>query len=445
MLSGPLLSKMIMFALPLAATGILQQLFNAADTAVVGKFASSTALAAVGSNAPIVNLIGSLFMGTAMGSNVVIANAIGAGDKNRVHRAVHTSILFSFICGILMLFFGELIANPLLRMVNVPSAVMSHALLYLRLLLLGSPFMLIYNFSAAILRSKGDSKRPLFILIFTGTLNVALNLLLVIGLKRSVDGVAIATIISNIASALIILKLLQKETGDLRLEFKELKIDKTILKNIIQIGLPAGLQGMVFSLSNTVLQSGINTLGKNAIAGSAAGTIFEFICYFAINSFAQTATTFIGQNYGAGNYDRCKAAFKYSMFLSLIFCGILNLGIYGLRMELLNLFTTENSVMKYAVMRMGHVLIFQWIASTYEVSGASMRGFGYSMTPALVTIFGTCVVRVGWVYFVFNKFRSFSIMMMVYPVTWILTGIMMLMVYYSVSKKKYGEKNTEII
>lgn len=438
MLSGPLLSKIIIFALPLAATGILQQLFNAADTAVVGKFANSTALAAVGSNAPIVHLIGSLFMGTALGANVVIANAIGAGDDKRIEKSVHTAILFSIIAGFCMMGIGEILAGPLLRMVNVPSTVMPDALLYLRLLLIGSPFMLLYNFAASILRSKGDSKRPLYILIFTGILNVILNITLVLGFNRSVDGVAIATITANVISAIIIIKILINEKGSIKLDFKKLAIDKNILINIIRIGIPAGIQGMVFSLSNTILQSGINTLGKDVIAGSSAGTIFEFICFFAINAFAQTATTFIGQNYGAGRYDRCKKVFLYTMISSVLLCATLNILILLFRNNLLLLFTTEEEVIRYASIRMFHVLIFQWLASSYEISAASMRGFGYSMTPALVTIFGTCVTRVAWVYLVFSKIQSFEVLMNIYPITWIITGAIMLFVYFRKSKKKYN-------
>lgn len=437
MLSGPLLSKIIIFALPLAATGILQQLFNAADTAVVGKFANSTALAAVGSNAPIVHLIGSLFMGTALGANVVIANAIGAGDDKRIEKSVHTAILFSIIAGFCMMGIGEILAGPLLRMVNVPSTVMPDALLYLRLLLIGSPFMLLYNFAASILRSKGDSKRPLYILIFTGILNVILNITLVLVFNRSVDGVAIATITANVISAIIIIKILINEKGSIKLNFKKLAIDKNILINIIRIGIPAGIQGMVFSLSNTILQSGINTLGKDVIAGSSASTIFEFICFFAINAFAQTATTFIGQNYGAGRYDRCKKVFLYTMISSAILCATLNILILLFRNNLLLLFTTEEEVIRYASIRMFHVLIFQWLASSYEISAASMRGFGYSMTPALVTIFGTCVTRVAWVYLVFSKIQSFEVLMNIYPITWIITGAIMLFVYFRKSKKKY--------
>ena len=442
MLNGPLLTKIIFFALPLAATGILQQLFNAADMAVVGKFASSTALAAVGSNAPLVNLIGSLFMGTAMGANVVIANAIGASDEKRISDAVHTSISFSLILGVGMLVIGEIFARPLLNMVNVPSQVMPEALLYLRLLFIGSPFLLIYNFAASILRSKGDTRRPLYILVFTGILNVVLNILLVVKFKLSVEGVAISTVTASVMSALIILRILQNESGSIKLDIRKLFFDKKTLKNIIRIGVPAGIQGMVFSLSNTVLQGGINTLGKDVIAGSAAGTIFEFICFFAINSFAQTATTFVGQNYGAGNYERCKRIFRYSMCCSILFCGMLNLLIFLFRNELLMMFTTEKIVAEYAVIRMTHVLIFQWLASTYEVTAGCMRGFGYSMTPALVTIFGTCVVRIAWVYLIFDRMRSFSALINVYPVTWLLTGSIMLMVYFVKSKKVLKDVET---
>lgn len=314
MLNGPLWNKLPRYALPVAATGILGQLFNAADIAVVGNFTGdmrTAAVAAVGANSPVISLILNLFIGIALGANVVIANAIGRGDRETVHRAVHTSIVTALIGGVLVAVFGQLIAAGLMGLLNVPDDVYPLALAYLRIYLLGMPVILLYNFEAAIFRSVGDTKVPLIALTVSGVLNVILNLFFVIVLKMNVNGVAIATVLSNAVSSVLLRRLLH---GDLvRVEIRQLRIDPAVFRKIMRIGLPAGIQSAIFSVSNIIIQSAINSLGTIVMAASSAAFNIEIIAYDVLNSFSQACTTFVGQNYGAGKIDRCKK----TMFLCL--------------------------------------------------------------------------------------------------------------------------------
>ena len=322
MLHGPLLKKILVFAMPLAASSILQQLFNSTDVAVVGRFSSHQALAAVGSNGPIINLIVSLLIGLSVGSNVVIANNIGAGNKAGVKRAAGTTMVVAAAGGLLMMIVGQFLARPMLELVDTPPDVIDLATLYLRILFCGMPLVTVYNFGAAILRSKGDTRRPLYILLLAGFINTGLNLVFVIVLHMSVAGVAIATVIANAVSALLVVRLLLHEEEPFRLRPGELGIDMGELKRIMRIGLPAGLQGMVFSISNVCLLSAINGFGSVASAGSAACLNFEMYSYFLINCCGAAATTFVGQNYAAGKLDRCRRVFAICMGLSVASCGL---------------------------------------------------------------------------------------------------------------------------
>ena len=306
MLNGSLADKIILFALPLAASSILQQLFNSADLAVVGRFASSEAMAAVGSNAPVINLIVSLFTGLSVGANVLIATLIGKNQKEKINEAVHTIFSVSVLSGIVLIFLGIIGSREILKLMDAPDSVMNAAILYLRIYFTGMPFVMIYNFGSAILRARGDSARPLLCLVVSGIVNVILNLFFVIVCHMSVDGVAYATVISNLIGACFIIRFLMSEEETFRLSFRKLHIHKEFLIEIVKIGLPAGIQGMVFSLSNVVIQSAINSFGADAIAGASAGQNFEFMAYFIVNAFAQAAVTFTSQNFGAVKFDRCK-------------------------------------------------------------------------------------------------------------------------------------------
>ena len=317
MLHGPIWNKLPRFALPVAATAILEQLFNASDVAIVGNFTAASertaAVAAVGANSAIIGLVVNLFIGIALGANVVIANAIGAGRPQEVQKAVHTSVLVSVLGGVLVALVGQLVAAPLLSLLNVPADVLPLALLYLRIYLAGMPVILLYNFQAAIFRSVGETKIPLMALATSGVLNVLLNLFFVAVLHRSVDGVAIATVISNAVSALLLFRRLCRTDREIRLDPRQLRIDGAVLRRILRIGLPAGVQSAVFALSNIVVQAAINSLGTVVMAASSAAFNIEIITYDILNSFSQACTTFVGQNYGARQIDRCKRTFWLSL------------------------------------------------------------------------------------------------------------------------------------
>ena len=443
MLNGPLAGPIILFALPLALSSMLQQLFNAADTAVVGRFASSQAMAAVGSNSSVINLVVALFVGLSVGTNVVIASLIGRGRKDEIPTAVHTAVVVALISGVLLLFVGIGIARPILTLMNTPEDVLDLAVLYLRIYFLGMPFIMLYNFGAAILRSKGDSTRPVYALICGGVLNVLLNLLLVIVFHLHVIGVASATVTSNMVSSFLVMWFLLHEEDEFRLNPKNLQIHRGYLMQMICIGLPAGLQGVVFSLSNTVIQSGVNSFGASASAGSAAALNFEIIAYYIVNSFNQATVTFTSQNYAAGKYDRVKKVFRFAILFTVIGAGTLDFLFIAGRHFTLSLFTTDPEVFKYAVIRFTHILAFQWMVSSYEISGSAMRGMGYSMTPTVITIFGTCVFRIFWVLTLFPRHRDFGFLLYVYPASWLITGFMVLLAYFLVCRKAMPERALE--
>lgn len=435
MLNGPLFKKILLFALPIALSSILQQLFNSVDIAVVGKFASSNALAAVGSNAPVINLLINLFVGLSVGANVVIANFIGDNKREKIKQAVETIFVVAIISGVLLLILGVCTAEPILRAMGAPYDVIDLAVLYLRIYFLGMPFFMIYNFGAAILRSVGDTKRPMYILIVSGSVNAALNMLFVVGFNMSVAGVAIATVTANMLSAYLIIRILKKEDEPLRLHPRRLKINKAILASIMTIGVPAGVQGVVFSISNVFIQTQLNGFGSAAVAGSAAAVNFEYFNYFIANAFGQAAVTFTGQNYGALKPERCLRAFWIAFALAAASCAILTAVFTLWRREFLTFYTDDPAVIPYGLERMSHVATFAGLIATYEVSGAAMRGFGYSTTPAVITILGTCVLRIVWIYTVFRMFPTYGVLLDEYPVSWIITGACCMLAYAIVYKK----------
>ena len=436
MLHGPLLRKILLFALPSAITSSLQQLFNATDVAVVGQFAGSEVLAAVGSNGPVINLIVNLLVGTTIGTNVVIANYIGQGRKDRVNDTIHTSILLAIIGGILFGIVGIVAARPMLVLMGSPDNVIDLATLYLRIYFAGTPLMALYNFGAAILRSRGDTTRPMISLIISGIINVGLNLLLVAVFHMGVAGVAIATVTANGISASRIMYVMFKEKGEFRFRPGKLRIHRDHFKRILKIGIPSGVQGMVFSLSNVFIQSGVNSFGSDAIAGSSAALNFEYFAYFVLNAFVQAATTFIGQNYGAGNMQRCRQIFWRCMIMSVLATAACNFGFYLFKGPLIGLFTNEPQVAEWAYIRMRHILLFQTMANSYEISGAAMRGMGHAMTPSAIMIVGTCLFRIFWLFTVFPQVGTFEILVDVYPVSWVITGTAVLIAYFFVRSKE---------
>lgn len=437
MLNGPLLGKIVSFALPLAFSSILQQLFNSADMAVVGRFASANAMAAVGSNASVISLIISLFTGLSVGANVVIGTLIGQNKEDAINEAVHTIMAVALICGIALIGIGIAVSRPILTLMNAPEAVFELAVTYLRIYFLAMPGIMVYNFGSAVLRSKGDSKRPLYVLIFSGAVNLLLNVLFVIGFGMDVAGVAWATVISNVLGAGVILYFLAHEEPIYRLQLRRLRVRGAHLKNLLRVGLPAGLQGMVFSISNVVIQSAVNSLGATAVAGATAGQNFEFMCHLVVNAFAQAAITFTSQNFGAGKVDRCKKVFCISLGLgvavTMAFSGTFWLG----RGFFLGLFTTDAEVAAYAAKRMLFNTVPYFLTAAYDIPSGCLRGMGRSTLPAVLSIFGTCVFRVAYIHTVFQANPLFETLFAVYPISWIVTGTAVMAGYLIIRRRLF--------
>lgn len=440
MLHGSLWNKILLFALPLAASSILQQLFNSADVAVVGRFAGSRALAAVGSNGAVVNLLVNIFVGLSVGANVVIAGYLGGDNKTKVRSAAHTAVLISLISGVIITYVGLLITRPILTLMSTPDDIIDLAVVYLRIYFLGMPFIMLYNFGSAILRSRGDTKRPFICLVVSGVVNVLLNLFFVIVCRMSVAGVGIATVIANIVSSGLLLYFLTHEPGPLRIKLRNLKIDRGILKEIIRIGLPAGLQGVVFSASNVCVQSGLNSLGSDVVAGSAAALNFEFFVYFLLNAFSQACVTFTGQNYGAGDYKRCTRVALLCVGMGILFTGVLSGIFVFFGNTFIRFYVTEPAVIEIGLQRMRCVLTFQIVNAAMDVLSGSMRGMGHSLVPALISVAGVCGVRILWLYTAFEKSHTFMTLILVYPVSWGVTSLAITAAYIFVKRhaEKYG-------
>lgn len=438
MLSGPLAGRIVLFALPLIASGILQQSFNATDAIVIGRYATSQALAAVGSNGPIINLIITLFVGLSVGVNVVIAHYIGRRDEKGVRNSVSTAVVISLVSGIALLLAGQVLARPMLELLATPEDVIDLASQYLKIYFLGMPFLMVYNFGAAILRSVGDTRRPFYSLVVAGAVNVALDLLFVGNMGMTVDGVAAATVIANGVNALIMAWFLLHESGPIKVEPGRMRLSGTEFRKILRIGLPAGIQGMVFSISNLFILSAINSFGSMASAGSAAALNYEVYCYFIVTAFVQATVAFTSQNYAAGNLSRCDRIFVMNMLFAVAGSALMDVLIFSQGELCISLFTSDPGVMPFALVRVRYVLLFQFIACSYEISGAAMRGLGYSMTPTVLTIFGTCFFRLLWVYLLPEFGGGFKELMSVYPVTWIITGMAVFVAYVIVRRRAYA-------
>lgn len=430
MTEGPMFSKVFFFALPLMLSGILQLLFNAADTVVVGRFAGSQALAAVGSVGSLNNLIISLFVGLSIGANVLVARHTGARDARAVSETVHTAVLLSLVGGVFLAFVGVFAARPLLEIMGSPEDVIDLAVLYVRILFIGMPAQMLYNFCAAILRAVGDTKRPLYFLTVAGVINVVLNLFFVISLHMSVAGVALATIISQLVSALLVAHSLMIMEGPTRLNLRRLHFNPAMLREIIRIGLPAGIQSSVFSLSNVVIQSSVNSFGSVVIAGnSAASNVGNFV-YQAMNTFHQAVTCFAGQNIGARKPRRVLAAIKACMIWAVLFglaLGTLSC-VFG--SQLLSLYSTEPDVIAAGLERLYVVCSCYFLCGMMDVMTGSLRGIGYSLLPMVVSILGACVFRIVWVVTVFAVRPTMQVLMLSYPVSWTLT-LLVLVFFFS--------------
>lgn len=427
MLHGSIWDKLLRFALPVAATAVLGQLFNAADVAVVGNFASGSrtaAVAAVGANGPVINLIVGLFLGIALGTTVVIANAIGSGNKEGVQNAVHTSMVMAVVGGVLVAILGEVIAGGLLTLLQVPEDVYPLSLLYLRIYFLGMPAILLYNFEAAIFRSIGETRVPLIALASSGVLNVVLNLVFVIGFNMTVNGVAIATVLSNVVSSAILYRKLRKSTLLIHVEPKLFAIHWGCLRQILRIGLPAGIQSAIFAVSNIVIQSAINSLGTIVMAASSAALNIEIIAFYVMNSFSQACATFVGQNYGANQVKRCRKILGLCILEDAIATASAVFIILFAGKFLLSLFNSDPQVIDIGYTRLLIVFTAYVFSMLYDVMSGYLRGFGISLVPALLVIFGVCGVRILWILFVFPTSRAFSTIMYVYPISLATTALL---------------------
>ncbi len=440
MLNGSLIDKIVIFALPLAISSISQQLFNAADLAVVGRFASPEAMAAVGSNSSVINLIISFFIGLSVGANALIAMQIGSGKKGEINDTVHTVIAMSLIAGFSLILIGFIISKPILILMGAPQNVLGLAIVYLRTYFFAMPAIMIYNYGSAILRSKGDSRRPLYAMLVAGVINIILNLIFVVLFHLHVIGVALATVLSNMFGAGYILMILMKEEPTFRVDFRKLTIKKKYLIRMMNIGIPAGLQGAVFSLSNVVIQSAVNSFGSDAIAGSTAAANFDFISYCAMSAFAQSAVTFTSQNYGASKFDRCKKVFRICMGCGIGVSAIVVLILVTFRYQVIGLFTTEPAVIEFAMIRIMSAFLFHYLIGTYEISGGCLRGMNHSLLPALISVFGTCVFRLIYVFTYIPTHHEFDALFRVYPLSWILTGAVTLMAYFIVRSRVFRDK-----
>jgi len=427
MIHGSIWDKLIKYALPVAATGILEQLFNASDVAVVGNFtgnAKTLAVAAVGANSPIVGLLLNFFIGIALGVNVVIAKAVGKNNNRTIHKAVHTSIIMAVVGGLAVTVIGELFIGELLQVLNVPDDVFPYALLYIRIYLIGMPVILLYNFEAAIFRSIGETKTPLKALAFSGVVNVLLNLFFVIVLKMTVNGVAIATVISNALSSVILFIKLMKTDSVIHVDVKSLRFDKNVFIRIIKIGLPAGVQSAVFSVANIVIQSAINSLGTVVIAASSAAFNIEIFAYDILNSFSQACTTFTGQNYGAGQLKRCRKVLILSIIEDAIATAAAIILVLLSGRVLLSVFNNDPQVIKIGYTRLVMIFSAYTFSMLYENMSGYLRGFGISLLPAILTVIGVCGIRIFWIYTIFPQHRNFTVIMAAYPVSLSTTAVL---------------------
>lgn len=431
MCSGPILKKMLLFALPLMCSGVLQLLFNAADIIVVGRYAGDNSMAAVGSNAALINLLTNLFIGLSVGANVLAARYFGAKRERELRATVHTSMLLALCSGTALIAVGIAGARQVLIWMQAPAAVLDLAVLYLRIFFLGMPAMMLYNFGAALLRAKGDTRRPLYFLLLSGAVNVALNLLLVIVFHLDVAGVAIATVISECISAALVVICLMRETGGFRLELKALRIHRDQLAGILRVGLPAGVQGVIFSLSNVVIQSSINSLGEVVMAGSAASANIEGFVYTAMNAVYQATLSFSSQNAGAGRLDRINRILLTGQGCVTATGLMLGIGAWQAGRVLLGIYTQDPAVVEAGFVRLGIVCAPYAICGMMDTMVGALRGIGYSVMPMIVSLMGACVLRLVWIATVFQipEYHTPECVYWSYPLSWTVTLLVHILCY----------------
>lgn len=435
MCNGPLLAKILVFAIPLMLSGILQLLFNAADIVVVGRFAGNEALAAVGSTSSLINLLVNVFIGLSVGTNVLVARFYGAGQKKELSDMVHTAILTALISGTFLIFVGLFLAEPALRFMDTPKDCIDQAVLYIRIYFVGMPVMMLYNFGSAILRAVGDTKRPLYYLLVSGVINVVLNMIFVIVFHMGVAGVAIATVISQVISAFLVLRCLMHTESEYQVNIKELRIVKDKLLKMIQIGVPAGLQGALFSFSNVLIQSSVNSFGSVAMAGNTAASNIEGFVYTAMNSLHQTAISFTGQNYGASKFKRIGKILLICQLCVIVVGLVMGNAVYLFSDVLLRLYSKDTEVIGYGVVRLGIICSAYCLCGMMDVMVGALRGMGYSVMPMLVSLTGACLFRVVWIYSIFRYYRTLECLYWSYPISWTLTFLVHLFCFWVVYRK----------
>ncbi len=440
MCSGSIMDKLISFALPLMISSILQLMFNAVDIIVVGRFSGSQALAAVGSTTALINVFTNLFIGISLGTNVLAARFFAAGKAKEMSETVHTSVLLAIISGVIMACAGVLFSKTALTFMGTPSDVIGQSSLYMRIYFLGMPFFMLYNYGAAILRAIGDTKRPLIFLIFSGLINAGMNMILVILFHLGVAGVAIATIFSQMISCVLVLRCLWMAEGSYQLRFSRLAIRKYYLKQIFQVGIPAGIQSTVINFSNVLLQSSVNSFGSVAMAGyTAANNIFGFL-YAAVNSVTQACMSFTSQNYGAGKYKRMDRVLINCIILTVSVSLVLGGGAFLFGSEILKIYTENEEVIQCGVEILSYTTVTYFLCGLMDLFPGPMRGVGYSAVPMLLSVIGTVGSRVLWIFCIFPHHRTLSFLFLSYPLSWIFTIILQVICFYFVRKRVYGKR-----
>ena len=444
--TGNLFIKIIKVALPLMLSGVLQLFYNAADLIVCGKFGSENSVAAISSTNSLINLIIGLFTGLSVGASVLMARAYGAKDRDRAYKVTHTSILLSLILGIVIGIFGLIFNRTFLVIMKSPIEVIDLSSQYLFIYFLGLPFSMVYNFGSALLRSTGDTKRPFYFLAGAGLINVLLNLLLVIVFHLDVAGVAIATITAQGISALLVVICLMKTSGFCHLNIKEMKLYGEEVKDIIRIGLPAGFQSMLFSISNVIIQSSVNSLGPNVMNGNGASNSLEGFVYITMNSFAQTCITFVSANYGAYKKENINKSIIYSIILMLS----IGLSISGIILifgePLLNLYIDNPLDISYGLQRLKIILLTYFLCGLMDVFALSLRGIGYSFVPTVVSLLGVCGIRLLWIFLVFpiKEFHNLGSLVISYPISWFITALIQFVLLITLKKKVFNRMNNSI-
>ncbi len=436
MTTGPLLPEILAFSGPLILTGILQLLYNAADVIVVGNYAGHEALAAVSSTGSLINLLVNIFMGLSVGASVVVARLYGARDIQGMRKAEHTAMTMALFMGIGVGIFGFVMARPMLQWMESPPDVIDGAALYVRIYFLGMPANMLYNFGAAVLRAVGDTKRPMYYLIFSGLVNVLLNLLLVIVFHLDVAGVAIATVASQVVSMVLVLVCLLRTRGVIQLNLRECRIDGKSLKEMIRIGLPAGLQGSLFSISNVLIQSSVNSFGSLVMAGNGVASNIEGFVYVAMNAQHQACMTFASQNYGAGKYDRVRKTLWWCLGVVAVTGLVMGFGIWLFGGTLMSLYNSEPQVIAKGMIRMGIILPTYFLCGLMDVMVGQMRGIGYSIMPMIVSLTGACLFRIVWIMTVFAGNHTLEILYLSYPVSWFITFAVHMACYQAVKRKR---------